>query len=333
MIYKNVTMKGIGFYHPSKTMGNEYYIEHFRKQGFEISNMLNNLGRKNRYLATEDLDLIQMGITASERALENAGITADQLDMIVFVSETPEYTSPTNALKIHHFLQAKNAHITYDMNDCCTGMITAIDQVSRYMQTNPALKYALIVGGILITPHAHEGNPMFYATFGDASAAVVLESKPGEVLQGFVDSQYITDSSLHYTVQIPMCGFSKVHREDVDPVMKYPGNIPFDFGFLPSEWHKAITQLLERNGLTIDDVDHFIFSQFSLAAITGSSELMGFSMDRTTYVGDIYGYTGCTSPIIALSHALEEGKIKAGSRVVLISIGSGYSISAVLYQY
>ncbi len=333
MEHRNVNITGIGTYHPTKVMKNDYYIDHFKKLDIDVSKMLNNLGRETRLQADPDMNAIDMALQASEKALEDAGITADMLDMILFVSETPEFTSPTNALKLHHFLKAKNAHITYDMNGCCTGMITAIDQVSRNMRTNPSLRYALVVGTLLITPHATEKDPMFYATFGDASAAIILENKIEGSPRGFIDSQYITNSDYHYTVHIPVCGFSQIHRDDVADELKMAGNVPFDFSFLADEWSKAITTLLDRNQLGLRDVDHLIFSQFSRAAIHDTSEKMGFSLDKTTFIGDQYGYTGSSSPVIALKHALEDKKIVPGSKVVLISIGSGYNISAVLYQF
>ncbi len=333
MEHRNVNIIGVGTYHPTKVVKNDYYIEHFKKQNIDIAKMFDHLGRETRQLADPDTDAIEMAVEASKKAIEKAGITTDMLDMIIFVSETPEYTIPTNALKLHHFLKAKNAHITYDMNGCCTGMITAIDQVSRNMKTNPEIKYALVVGAILITPLASERDPMFYGTFGDASAAVILENKVENQPRGFVDSQYITNSEFHHTVQNPMCGLSKIHRDDVEPEMKMAGNVPFDFSFLADEWTRTIQLLLSKNQLKIEDIDHFIFSQFSKTAILGACEKMNLSQDKITFVGDQYGYTGCTSPIIALRHALENKKIGAGSRVIFISVGSGYNISAVLYEF
>lgn len=95
--------------------------------------------------------------------------------MIVFVSGTPEYFWPPNAVAIHQALGGKEEAVVYDMNAACVGMVVAVDQVSRNMLANPHIKRALVVGSEQMHRFAKEEDAVTYASFGDGAAAVLLE--------------------------------------------------------------------------------------------------------------------------------------------------------------
>jgi 3-oxoacyl-[acyl-carrier-protein] synthase III len=334
MPYQNVKIMSIGTYHPTNCVHNEYYIQHFKKLGMDnIEGLLGYLGRENRYITDdENENTVTMGVKAAEKALENANITADDLDMIVFVSDTPEYTAPTNALKIHNLLQAKNAHVVYDTNANCVGIITAIDQVSRYLKTNKRIRKALVVGSVLISAVAREDDPLTYACFADSGAAVLLENREEEVEGGFIDSVYRTDSSYHDTGVMPACGLSRMYREDISIEDKKWKSVLFDASYVPQVWTDMITELLDWHSLKPDDVDHFIFSQFAKPNIDRTLENLKADADKATFIAHEYGYTGVTSPIFALERAVQNGNIRDNSNIVLCSIGTGYSTTALLYR-
>jgi len=336
----NTNIIGVGCYHPQTKYTNEDYIDYYNKQNFEVDKLerlYENLGRKERYLVDNNKDekenVLTMACESSREAMKNAGVTEDMIDMIVFVSETPEYLSPTNALKLSHMLGTRNAHMIYDMNGCCTGAITAIDLVSRYMKSNKDIKTALITANLHISPHSSDTDIMFFSTFGEGSGTIIVQSKEEDEVRGFIDSTHVTNTEYHWSVLIPGCGFSNIHRDDIDPVQKMGVSVPYEFDFLPDEWTKMINKLLEKNDLKIDEIDHYIFSQFSITGITETMKRLDVGMDKITFVGDKYGYTGSSSPIFALRHARENGKIKEGSKVIILSIGSGYNASAALISF
>lgn len=334
MQLQNVTIAGVGTYHPEKKLTNEDIFPHFRQYGKDVEALYNHLGRSERYYAAPGETGITMGTIAAKRALEHANIRADQLDMIVFASDTPEYLIPTNALLIAREIEAKNAHIIYDSNANCTGFITALDQVYRYMQSKK-LDYAMVVSTILISPWCNIDDELYYGAWGDSSAAVILQRTENGAQLGFIDSEYISDSSFYRMTTMPDSGMSRIHDESLPLAKRKGGWEPVDFGFLPEKWNIIIRKMLDRNGLTLKQIDHFIFSQFSKAAITEAFENMELELDPRlyTFVGDKYGYTGHTSPIFALNHALNDKKLKEGDHVIFCSAGAGYVISAFLYRF
>ncbi|HEX7714870.1 MAG TPA: 3-oxoacyl-[acyl-carrier-protein] synthase III C-terminal domain-containing protein [Bacillota bacterium] len=329
---QNVIIKGVGIFHPTRKVENEFYIEHFKKQGNDITHLLNHLGRKTRFLVDDENETaITLAVKAAKDALSNAHIKAEDLDMIVFVSDNPHYLSPTNALMINHELGAKNAHIVYDMNSNCTGAVTAIDQVSRYLKTNKRIRYALIAGSMFITPFARESDPIVYAGAGDAGGCVILENVSGQKRVGFIDSNYFTDSNYNYTIVYPQCGLPNVVKNSVDEDKKKLNWTSFDFDFLCDKWAGLITEMAKRNHVTIDQIGHYIFSQFSRADIIKTIDKLQVSHDKYTFIADKYGYTGVTSPIFTFYNALKNGAIKNNSYVVFCSVGAGYTMSSILY--
>lgn len=334
MNYRNVNIIGMGFYHPTNEVENQFFIDHFNKMDIDAESLMNHLGRKKRFLINnENENALTMAIESSKKALEQANIKAEDLDMIVFVSDTPEYFVPNNALIINNKLGAKNANIVYDLNNNCTGMITALDQVSRYIKQNPRVKNALIVGSLMITAIFRKDDPVAYANIGDASAAIVLQQKDEEFSKGFIDSAYITNSMNFDRMVAPASGYSKILKENIEENDKRLLWIPHDVSYFSDEWKRLILELLDRNNLSPEEIDHYLFSQFTKPDIEETLKKLEVSFEKTTFIAEIYGYTGNTSPFFALKHAVEDGKVKEGSKVVFCSVGAGYSMSAALYQY
>ena len=147
----NVKIREVAVYHPDKVQNNDFYIDHFQKQGKDITNLLDALGRENRYIDKTETTL-SMAIEASKNVLAKSDLNGNDMDMIVFVSGTPEYLWPPNAVAIHHALNGKEEAIVYDMNVACVGMVVAVEQISRNMLANPHIQRALKLALVSISP-------------------------------------------------------------------------------------------------------------------------------------------------------------------------------------
>ncbi|WP_166243538.1 3-oxoacyl-[acyl-carrier-protein] synthase III C-terminal domain-containing protein [Paenibacillus turpanensis] len=327
-----VKLRGVSTYHPAQAYDNQFFVEHFNAMGLESEGLMNHLGRKTRYLvSTEDENSLTMAIEVSKRLLQQENTSAAELDMIVFVSDTPEYTYPSNALMVHQALGAVNANMVYDLNTNCIGMLTAIDQVSAALLAKKHMRRALVVASVHVSNIARSDDTIVYPNFSDGAAAVILEKTEGT--GGYIDAHYKTDSKLHQTVMFPATGFSKLFRNDIQLEEKRLRFEPHDVSYFSDEWKKLILELLERNGLSVPNIDHWIFSQFSRPEILETLEKLEAGYDSYTFVGEQYGYTGVTSPIFALQAAMQQGKVVPGSTVLFCSVGIGYTMSAVLYQF
>lgn len=334
-MYRNVYIAGIGAYHPKKIVKNEYFENHFEKYGMsrQAKILTERLGRDTRTLGEEDDTSLSMGLDAAKKALDNAKLTALDIDGIISVSDTPEYLLPSCSIFIRDGLGADNATNVFDINNNCIGMITGIDVASRYLKTDKRYKRFLVVGAILMSPFAREDDIIGYACFSDGGAAVVLEVKEEEEEAGMLDYKVLTDSSFNKYTRFPACGLSKIVKGDVKEYDKKFGWQPFNFDILSDEWVKLLTGLLKDNDYKPQDISHYFMSQFSKGDLDLTLEKLGVELSKSTFVGYKYGYTGCTSPFMALDDRLKVKGFEKGELVIFCSVAVGYTMSAILYKW
>ncbi|OTA15062.1 3-oxoacyl-ACP synthase [Xenorhabdus vietnamensis] len=142
-----VAIASLGIWHPSTSVDNNWFIDHYAAQGIDISGLLNKLGHKNRYLIRDSSDTtLTMSVAASNDAIQQLGCQAKDLDLIVFASQTPEYLIPSTALKIHHAIGGGERTLAFDINANCAGLLVAVEMVSRAMMARPSCQLALVVG-------------------------------------------------------------------------------------------------------------------------------------------------------------------------------------------
>lgn len=334
-MFRNVYIEGVGSYHPKRIVDNEYYVNHFKKYDMEeyAIGLMEKVGRETRTLANENETSITMGVEAAKNALNNAKLKSKDIDAIISVSDTPEYLTPCCALILKNMLQADNVTNVFDINNDCIGMLTGMDIASRYLKTDKKYKRILVVGSMLISPFARENDLVVYGCISDGAAAVVLEVKEEEEERGFLGSRMYTDDTYNATIRFPACGLSNIPSTEVDSNDKKMEWKPFDFSFLSEKWSELITGLLRENDYATKDVTHYFMSQFSISDLGLTMEKLGASLDQATFVGNKYGYTGCTSPIMALDDRLKKEKFNKDDISIFCSVAGGYTMAALLYKW
>ena len=334
-MFKNVHIAGVGSYHPERKEENQYYIDHFKQYNMEehLTGLLHKLGRKTRTIAGEEETSISMAVNAANNAFLNSGIKPEEIDMIISVSDTPEYLSPCCALLIKNKLQAVSAHTVFDMNSNCIGMLTAMDTAARYLKTDKKYNKVLIAGSLLIRPQAREDDMVAYACTGDGAAAIILELREEPEERGLLGSRMFTDDSYYWSITMPACGMSKISDKTVDNDDKKMLWKPFDFDFLSEKWSALITDLLSDYDYKPRQVSGYFMSQFSKADLNLTMERLGADLSQAVYIGDQYGYTGCTSPVMALDDKLQTDRFQKDDIIIFCSVASGYSMTALLYKW
>jgi len=333
---KSVFIASTGIYHPEKQVGNDFFIDHFTQMdeelGEKVTGLLAKVGRSNRYLADFPKEnVITMAIHASLSAIEAAGIKPSDLDGIVFATETPEYMVPTNAVMLSDALNAVNAHMVYDMNANCIGMIAALDQVQATMKVNKRLNKVLVIGSTMAHHYGLKTDPISYANIGDAALAVILERKEADQSLGFIDSLYVTKTEEKESVMMPGCGMSKAF----DPSIAEEEKRLLWHGFDPEEPEnrcvEMIKQLIKENGYELNQVKRIFFNQLNYSMIESVANRLDYPLEQFKYVGDRYGYTGLTSLFLAYYHSMEDKEIQTGDVIIFCSIGAGITAAASLY--
>ncbi|WP_251548819.1 ketoacyl-ACP synthase III [Neobacillus muris] len=326
----NVRIKEVEIYHPENVVHNDYYIEYFeQKHGRQVGKFLEHMGRKDRFVIDNDEENgLTMGIEVSKRVLRKANMTGKDIDMIVFSTQIPETTFPANAMYIHSAIGAKHDTIILDSNANCAGMTVAVEQASRYMISNPHIHSALIVGSDHNTLIANPEEEVTYANYGDAAAAVIIEKTEEET--GFIDSIYFTDSINRDKIKFPSEGLTSAIRTGKG---KYIEWLPFDGNIALPPTYEMISKLLKRNGLNPEDIKLYCFSQFALGNIKKIQEHFTLQDEQIIYIGDKFGYTGTSSPFIALHEGLKQQRIQRGDHILFWTIGAGYQLAAMLFKY
>lgn len=333
ILINKIVIDSVGIYHPENVIENKYYIDYFKKQGKDIREILKTSGRNKRYISLdENENCITMSVNAANAALDRAKISADMLDMLVFSSGTPEYLAPPNSVKIHYAIKGSTSAIVYDMNCNCVGMIVAIEQICRYMQQNESIKYAMVVGAEQFNKYCKDDDEITKSAFGDAACAVILK-KVQNTDSGFVDSVYYTDSSRSKIMLFPECGMSNIYNKDIEEskkrVLWTGGNA--GNGFKLSQ--KLIESVINKNNLKKSDISKYFISQVDKKNVEDLCNAMNERIQKFEFVGDRFGYTGTSSPFLALNNAIEKNEIRRGDYIIFWSVGTGYVSSAMLFRY
>ncbi len=332
-MYQNVIFKAVGTYHPATQKNNSYYVNHFNSMGIDVSGLVEHLGRKTRCIAQDkNENAVTMAYQASLEALKSSNTDPAEIDIIIFGTDSPEQLVPSNALLLHDKLNTVNAHQVFDLNSNCIGMLSAIDVASRLLMNNTRLNKALVVGSFLGSFISSKVDPVCYSNMADAAAAVILERVEEPSRRGFIDTNFKTDPVVKCNFLFPACGFSNIYDNDIDIEEKKLKLDPFDTSFICNEWVGLMETLFERHSISKHNIKQYFFSQFSKPDAEATLSLMSLGLDKYTFVGNKYGYTGLTSPILAYNEALNNKSVDTGDYVMFCSVGAGYNICALLYM-
>lgn len=326
---ENIKISSIGIYHPQNKVTNDFFIKEFDKKGKDIRRLLEAYGRNERYISDTDESNVDMAIKASLNALEKANLKGEDIDIILFSSLIPQYTMPPQSIIIHNAIKGKEECMVMDTNVNCAGMIVATDNAVKMLKGNKNFKRALIVGGDVISKHCSKDDELTYPQFGDLACAVILEKTEED--SDFLGAHYFTGSDEWDMVKYPACGNTNTYScTDEEKRIKWK---QFDGSFSVAKGKISLEKLLKEANLEISDISTFCISQYAYGMKTGFMEVFGVSGDKIPYVGDRFGYTGTSSPFLALHEAINEGKVKRGDYVAMWTIGTFWSTGALLLKY
>lgn len=328
----NVKIQGIEIFHPEKKLDNKYYIDHFAKRGKNIEHMLEAYGRKERYVIDDEKEtIITMATKAGEKVLKSCNLTGDDIDLFIFTTQTPEYIWPSNSIVIFGNLNINPRAQIFDLNANCVGMLAALVNVNSAMKGDPKIKRALIIGTDNFSTVNNPDNEYLYPMFGDLACAVVLEKTENEN-EGILDTEFLSEGSDPLSAgRYPNNGFKELFMNEDKKMFTWWD--PTDTSFMISSASIAVNDISERTGITVNDIDHFCYSQYAKSLTKGIAESLNADLDKFIYVADKYGYTGTTSPFLALYEGVKTGKIKRGDIVSMWSVGIRWVTCTLLIRF
>ena len=320
------TIIGTGRYVPEAVYSNDMLKERVGAINPDLAKVVDTFedssGIRARRLAPRDWAASDIAVRAAQAALKKAGITPEQVDMILLGTDTPDYITPATSTVVQHKLGAVNAG-TYDIGCACASFPTGIATASGLLATNPWMKYVLVIGVYMMSKLA-DPNDVVSFFYSDGAGAPVLAAadKPG-----FLSSAYLADGTYHQywglyaggTYEPASLESVQAGRTYVRLLQRYPPDINH------VNWPKIARLLAERGGFSIQDIDLIIFTQVRLPSIKLVMEDLGLPLEKTHWIMEEWGYTGSACIGMCLDDAIEKGKIKSGDLVALVGSGVGYN--------
>jgi len=295
--------------------------------------LLANVGIRERRWMADDQVTSDLIVNASRKALERAGISAADLDLIIVSTDTPDYLSPSTSVVVQYKLGAEKSGC-YDVNSACAGWVTALDQGARYLLTEPFFKYVLVAGGYGMSRFIDFKDKKTANLFADGAGAVVLGVGKKE---GFLAGNLFAVGSFHDALGIYGGGryrpsnpqnFAAFGAPKVEFVKKFPKTFNTEY------WPKLMQGALDKAGLTFDDVDHYYFTQLNLRTIEFMMDLLKQPITKTHWVMDKWGYTGSPCVAMVLDDAIAQGKgPKSGDVVLFCASGGGITMAASVWRW
>jgi 3-oxoacyl-[acyl-carrier-protein] synthase-3 len=294
--------------------------------------LLANVGIRERRWMSPEQTTSDLVVEASRKALERAGISAADLDLIIVSTDTPDYLSPSTSVVVQAKLGAEAG--CYDVNSACAGWVTALDQGARYLMTEPSYKHILVAGGYGMSRFLDLSDKKTANLFADGAGAVVLGV--GE-RSGFIGSSFLAVGEYHDALGIYTGGayrpctpenMSTFGAPKVEFVRKFPKTFNTEY------WPKLMQGALDKGGLTFDDVDHYFFTQLNLRTIEYMMDLIKQPIEKTHWVMDKWGYTGSPCVAMALDDAIDQGKgPKPDETILFCASGGGITMAASMWKW
>jgi 3-oxoacyl-[acyl-carrier-protein] synthase-3 len=292
-----------------------------------------NVGIKQRHLMADNQVTSDLCVEAAKQALQRAGVSASELDLVVVATDTPDYLSPCTAAVVQAKLGAMNAGI-YDVNAACAGWVTALDIASKTIGADASYKKVLVVGAYGMSRYINWKDKKTCTLFADGAGAVLLGA--GEQ-PGFLGAKLLANGEYHDALGVYTGGtYRPATAESLaltngKPAVQFVRKFPATFN--TERWPMLLKQLLERAELKMDDVKLFVFTQLNLRTIEATMKVLEQPMSKTHWTMDKWGYTGSACIPMTLDDALVAGKVKRGDLIALCASGGGLAMASALYRW
>ena len=315
---QRASITGIGSYLPNKVLTN-YDLEKM----VDTSNdwIIQRTGIKERRIVENGVTTSDLATQASLRAMEDAGVSPKDLDMIITSTITPDHIFPSTSCYIQQKIGATRA-CAFDILAACAGFIYAMSIGQSFINSG-AMKTVLVVGAECLSKITDYTDRATCVLFGDGAGAVVIQRNP--VKHEILSSILAADGSEADVLIMPGGGArNPASLESVQQRLHY---IQFKgkevFKLAINNITNLILETTRENGLTLDDIDLIIPHQSNLRIIEATMEKLGLPMEKAFVNIDKYGNTSSASVPIAIDEARKEGRLRKGNIVMLVAFGGG----------
>jgi 3-oxoacyl-[acyl-carrier-protein] synthase-3 len=325
---KSFGILGIGTYVPEKIMTNFDLEKIVDTSDAWIQKMT---GIKERRIAAENEATSDLAYNAAVKALESSNTKAEDIDLIVVATMTPDYFTPSVSAILQKRLGAHHA-AAFDIGAACSGFVYGLEAGGNFIATG-MYKKVLVIGAEVFSRILDWEDRNTCVLFGDGAAAAVL----GEVEEGYglLGSHLGTDGDLDDVLVIPAGGSrAPASHETIDNrshYLKMKG--PEVFKFAVKSMPMAIERVLENTGMNIKELELIVPHQANMRIINSAAKRLKFPVEKFVINLDKYGNTSAASVGLALGEALENKMIKKGDNIALVGFGAGLTYASCILKW
>lgn len=324
-----VTVAGTGSYVPERILTNQE-LEKLVDTSDEW--ITSRTGIKERRIAAHDETTSDLATKAAERAMENAGVTAEEIDLIIVATISPDMFFPSTACFVQKKLGAKNA-LCFDISAACSGFLYAI-QICRHFINGGNRKTALVIGAEKLSSMINWEDRNTCVLFGDGAGAAVLR-EDGNSTRRILSTCLASDGNQTDILTVPgggaACPITPANVDQRLNTISMQGREVYKHAV--NAMRRASESALQIAGLTAADLDMIIPHQANLRIIEAITERLGVSKEKTFINLDKYGNTSAAAVAIALDEANRSGAIKSGDHVLMVAFGAGLTWASTLLRW
>jgi 3-oxoacyl-[acyl-carrier-protein] synthase-3 len=316
---KHSRIAGTGSYLPEKILTN---ADLERMVDTTDEWIVSRTGIRERHIAAEGEFTSDLALQSARRAIQAAGIDADDIDLIIVATTTPDRTFPSTACLLQDKLGVSNCP-AFDIQAVCSGFVYALATADNFIKAGAA-KCALVVGAETmsrITDWTDRSNSILW---GDGAGAVILTASKEP---GILSCHLHADGSYANLLHVP----SGVSSQKGGGTIVMEGNSVFKVAV--NTLDAIVDETLAANGLEKTDIDWLVPHQANIRIIQATAKKLGMSMERVVVTIDTHGNTSAASIPLALDAAVRDGRIKRGETILMEAFGGGFTWGSVLLKY
>lgn len=325
MISKRSVVLGCGSYLPQKVLTNAELAARIDTSDEWI---VQRTGIKERHIAADGEFTSHLAINAAKAALEHAGIDAQDIDLIVLATSTPDNTFPATAVAVQHGLGI-NHGAAFDLQAVCSGFVFALATADNFLRCG-AYKRALVIGAETFSRILDWSDRGTCVLFGDGAGAVVLEAQDqsGQTSDRGILTTHLRSDGRHKAKLFVDGGPSSTQtvghlRMEGREVFKHAVGMITD----------VIVDAFKATGVTADDIDWFVPHQANKRIIDASAHKLHIAPQKVVLTVDLHGNTSAASIPLALSVAVKDGRVKKGDLVLFEAMGGGFTWGSALVRW
>ena len=322
MTYARIT--GTGGYLPEKVLTNQ---DLERMVDTSDQWIRERTGIEKRHIAADGETTCDLAEQAARRALEAAGRSPADVDLVVVATTTPDRVFPSTACLLQQRLDIHGC-AAFDVQAVCTGFVYALGIAEKFVRTSGA-RCALVVGAETLSRIVDWTDRSTCVLFGDGAGAVVLEAADEP---GIISTHLHADGSYESLLTVPAgisSGYERVKAGEAYMQMK--GNEVFKMAV--NTLGRIVDETLEASGLEKSDIDWLVPHQANIRIINATARKLGMSTDHVVVTVDQHGNTSAASVPLALDVAVRDGRIRRGETVLMEAFGGGFTWGSVLLKF